>query len=258
MLTYRTTVEKKPTFKKALVRLGRTNASSARSRPSATSRSRSRTEPCSGSSASTAPASPRSCGRRRDPPAHQRQDRGARPSEHAARARRRLQGRSDRARERRSRRARRRAHTRGAGGEVRGDRGVRRARRLHGHADAHLLLRHVRPPRVLGGDQHGARHPPDRRGALGRRRALQGEVVRQDARALLQREHDPAGQPRPEGHPQARRRGHLAAQGRDRHAGRGPRSSRPTSGSSTSASRTSPTKTCSGPPGPNEWRRRDG
>ena len=76
---------------------------------------------------------------------------------------------------------------RAAGREVRGDRRVRRARGLHGHADADLLVGHVRPPRLLRGGEHGPGHPADRRGAVGRRRALPQEVLREDARALRRR-----------------------------------------------------------------------
>ncbi len=52
-------------------------------------------------------------------------------------------------------------------GEVRGDRGVRRARGLHGHADAHLQLGHVQPAGVRGRRPHGPGHPDHRRGAVG-------------------------------------------------------------------------------------------
>ena len=40
---------------------------------------------------------------------------------------------------------------------------------------------------LLGRGQHGPGHPADRRGAVGRRRALPAEVVREDARALRAR-----------------------------------------------------------------------
>ena len=61
---------------------------------------------------------------------------------------------------------------------------LRRARRVHGHADADLLVGHVRAARVLRRGQHGSRHPHHRRGAVGRRRALPAQVGAQDARAV--------------------------------------------------------------------------
>ena len=57
-ITYRTTFERKPTLRQALVRFGRGSARSARCTPSRTSPSRCRKAPRWASSAPTAPASP--------------------------------------------------------------------------------------------------------------------------------------------------------------------------------------------------------
>ena len=54
----------------------------------------------------------------------------------------------------------------------------------YGAADAPLLLGHVRAARVLGRRQHGARHPAHRRGALGGRSALPAQVVQAKMREL--------------------------------------------------------------------------
>ena len=53
-------------------------------------------------------------------------------------------------------------------GGVRRDRRVRRAREVHRHAGAPLLVGHVHPARVRGRGQRRPRHPARRRGALGR------------------------------------------------------------------------------------------
>ncbi len=52
--------------------------------------------------------------------------------------------------------------------DLRRDRGVRRAREVHRHAGAALLVGHVRAPRVRGRRERRARHPAGRRSA-GRR-----------------------------------------------------------------------------------------
>ncbi|CAA9467595.1 MAG: Teichoic acid export ATP-binding protein TagH, partial [uncultured Solirubrobacteraceae bacterium] len=89
-----------------------------------------------------------------------------------------------------------------------------------GAADAHLLLRDVRAPGLLGGGQHGSRHPHHRRGAVGGRRPLPAQVVREDARVVRSGPHDPPGLPRPRQHPPALRPGDLDAQGRAARVGR--------------------------------------
>ena len=127
---------------------------------------------------------------------------------------------ADRARQRRARRPGGGAHARAAGGEVRRDRRLRRARGLHGHADADLLVGHVRAARVRGRRDDGAGHPPDRRGAVGRRREVPPQVRAQDARAVLGGPHDRARLARPRHDPGARRPGDLDGQGRDADVGR--------------------------------------
>ena len=103
--------------------------------------------------------------RRRDPAAERGRDRHPGPAGRAARARRGLPPRADRARERLHERVDPRPlearHHRG----LRRDRRVRRARQVHRHAGAPLLVGHVRPARLRGRRQRRPRHPPRRRGA---------------------------------------------------------------------------------------------
>ena len=68
--------------------------------------------------------------------------------------------------------------------ELRRGRGVRRPRRRDRLPDAHLLVGHVRPARVLGRRAPQARDPAHRRGARRRRRRVQAEVDGQDRRAV--------------------------------------------------------------------------
>ncbi len=117
--------------------------------------------------------------------------------------------------------------TPGAGGrEVRRHRGVRGARRLHRPADADVLLRDVQPARVLRRRESGAGHPPDRRGALGRRRPLPAEILPEDAGSLRRGADDPDREPRAPDDPKALRRGDLAPRGQARHEGRARRGHR--------------------------------
>ncbi len=187
-VTYRASVDKRPTFKKTLVRLGRRERTvreiQRASRRLLRGPARDRAGHHRHERRRQVDVDANGCGHT---PAKPRQGRGPRTREHAARARRRFQQRSERARECHPRRARRRAHPGAGGGEVRRDRGVLGARRLHRPADANLLVRDVRSAGLLGRRQHGAGHPPHRRGAFGRRRTLQAEVVREDARALRRR-----------------------------------------------------------------------
>ena len=62
--------------------------------------------------------------------------------------------------------------------DLRRDRRVLRAREVHRHAGAALLVGHVRAARVRGGGQRRPRHPARRRGALRRRRSVPTQVHR--------------------------------------------------------------------------------
>ena len=80
--------------------------------------------------------------------------------------------------------------------QVRRHRGVRRHRqvpRLPGRA---LLLGHVRPARVRDRDPRRRRHLPGRRGARGRRPAVQEEVLAKMQEIRAQRHHALLRQPR--------------------------------------------------------------
>ena len=66
---------------------------------------------------------------------------------------------------------------------LRRDRRVLRAREVHRHAGAALLVGHVRPARLRGRGQRRPRHPPRRRGALGRRRGVPAQVPRAGRRS---------------------------------------------------------------------------
>ena len=152
---------------------------------------------------------------RRDPAAHRRPRRGVGPGHAAAVVGRRFQPRAHRAREHPARRAHRRAH-RGRGvRELRRGRGVRRARRRDRLPDAHVLVGHVRPPRVLGGRAPAARDPAHRRGARRGRRRVQAEVDGQDRRALRAGLHRADRLARPRGREGAGR-GLRLARPRDR------------------------------------------
>ena len=61
---------------------------------------------------------------------------------------------------------------------LRRHRRLRRARAVHRHPGEELLLGHVRAARVLGGHQRRPRHPPRRRGAGRRRRAVPAPLQR--------------------------------------------------------------------------------
>ena len=86
------------------------------------------------------------------------------------------------------------------GEDLRRDRRVRRAREVHRHAGAPLLVGHVRAARVRGRGERRARHPARRRGALGRRRGVPAQVPRPGREVPARGPHDPVrharGRPR--------------------------------------------------------------
>ena len=111
------------------------------------------------------------------PDRQRRRDR-ARSPRAVHRARRRLQPRAHRAGQRRDQRDHAGAHAPAGEGALRRHHRVRRARGVRGPQAQELLVRHVRPPRVLDRDPGRRRHPPRRRGARRRRRRLPAEVLR--------------------------------------------------------------------------------
>ena len=134
--------------------------------------------------------------RRRDPAAQRGRDRHARPAGRAARARRRLPPGADRPREHLHERVDPRALEARHHDGVRRDRRLRRAREVHRHAGAALLVGHVRPARVRGRGQRRSRHPARRRGALGRRRGVPTQVPRARDAVPARGPHDPVRHPR--------------------------------------------------------------
>ena len=101
---------------------------------------------------------------------------GSVPDQRAAwpppRARRRVQPRVHRARQRLPLRRRARAERGRAARPLRSHHRLRRHRRLHRHAREDLFVGHVRAARLLGGDQRRPRRAHHRRVTFGRRRAL--------------------------------------------------------------------------------------
>ncbi len=120
-----------------------------------------------------------------------------RPRDVAPRAGRRLQPGADRPREHLPERvAARRLAGRGPP-PLRRHRRLRRARALHRHAGADLLVRHVHAPRLRRRRPSRPRDHPGRRGVRRRRRALPAQVPAHDPRFPAQRPHHRAGLARP-------------------------------------------------------------
>ena len=135
--------------------------------------------------------------RRRHPAADDGRDRHPRPAGRAARARRRLPPGAHRPREHLHERVDPRARRRRDIDEgVRRDRRVRRAREVHRHAGAALLVGHVHAARVRGRGERRSRHPARRRGALGRRRGVPAQVPRTGQAVPARGPHDPVRHPR--------------------------------------------------------------
>ena len=100
------------------------------------------------------------------------------PAGRPARARRRLPPRPHRAGERLPQRLDPRVLEGPGRAHLRRHRRVLRAVGVHRHAGEALLVGHVRPARVRGGDQRRARRAAGRRGALRRRRGVPAQVPR--------------------------------------------------------------------------------
>ncbi len=127
-------------------------------------------------------------------------DRHPGPAGRAARARRGLQPRAHRPRERLHERVDPRSVEAGHHGDLRRDRRLRRAREVHRHAGAALLVGHVRAARLRGRRERRPRHPPRRRSAGRRRRGVPAQVHRAGQAVPKRRPHDPVrharGRPR--------------------------------------------------------------
>ena len=119
-----------------------------------------------------------------------------RPAVDVDRAGRRLQPGHGGARQRRDERDHARPLAAGGAQALRERDRVRRARGVQGPQAQELLVRHARPPGVLGGDPGRRRHPDDRRGARRRRRRLPAEVLRRLQRAARPRQDDHLRHPR--------------------------------------------------------------
>ena len=135
-------------------------------------------------------------GPHRDPAAHHRHGRGERPGLVAAGARRRLQRRAVRPRQRLPERVAARPVPQGDRGPVRLDRRVLRARGVHRQPGQALLVGHVRPARLRRRRARRPGHPAGRRGARGRRRGVRAQVPGQDRRVPARGADDPVRHPR--------------------------------------------------------------
>ncbi|CAA9475536.1 MAG: Teichoic acid export ATP-binding protein TagH, partial [uncultured Solirubrobacteraceae bacterium] len=107
-----------------------------------------------------------------------RAGRHQRPPVAVHRARRGLQPRAQRPRERRHQRDHARPHPPPGAGALRRDHRLRRARGVRRPSAEELLVRHERAARLRGGHPGRRRDPARRRGARGRRRRLPAEVLR--------------------------------------------------------------------------------